>query len=133
LQELLKDFGLSDRLATVCRSWQRKERALRRVLEQGSCKVSAAAGELEGIPLPILSILEAHLSTSATTGPRNLLMTVLSRMDESPLVSGEDVVSLGIPEGRQVGLLLDQIRRLQLDGVINSREEAVAYLYTSKG
>jgi hypothetical protein len=54
-------------------------------------------------------------------------------MDESPLVSGEDVVSLGIPEGRQVGLLLDQVRRLQLDGMINSRQDAVAYLCASKG
>jgi tRNA nucleotidyltransferase (CCA-adding enzyme) len=133
LQEVLKDFGLSDRLASACRSWQRKERALRRLLEQGSCKVSAVVGELEGMPLPILSILEARLATLETTGPRDLLMTVLSRMDEPPLASGEDVVNLGIPEGRQVGLLLDQVRRLQLDGVINSREEAVAYLCASKG
>jgi hypothetical protein len=95
--------------------------------------VSAVAGELEGIPLPIFSILEAHLATSETTGSRDLFMTVLSRMDESPLVSGEDVVSLGIPEGRQVGLLLDQVRRLQLDGMINSRQDAVAYLCASKG
>jgi hypothetical protein len=133
LQEVLKDFGLSDRLATACRSWQRKERALRHLLKQGPCKVSAVAGKLEGIPLPILSILEAHLSGSETTGPRDLLMAVLSRMDEPPLVSGEDVMSLGIHEGQQVGLLLDQVRRLQLDGVIGSREEAVAYLSASKG
>ena len=94
--------------------------------------MSAVAGELEGIPLPIFSILEAHLAGLETTGPRDLLMTVLSRMDEPPLVSGEDVVSLGIPEGRQVGLLLDQVRRLQLDGMIGSREEAMAYLCASK-
>jgi len=68
-----------------------------------------------------------------TTGPRDLLMTVLSRMDEPPLASGEDVVNLGIPEGRQVGLLLDQVRRLQLDSMISSREEAAAYLCASKG
>jgi len=58
---------------------------------------------------------------------------VLSRIEEPPLVSGADVVTLGIPEGRQIGLLLDQVRRLQLDGMINSREEAVAYLCASKG
>jgi hypothetical protein len=133
LQEVLKDFGLSDRLALACRSWQQKERTLRRLLEQGTCKVSSVAEELEGIPLPILSVLEGHLAGLETTGPRDLLMTVLSRMDEPPLASGEDVVSLGIPEGRQVGLLLDQVRRLQLDGMIGSREEAVAYLCALKG
>jgi hypothetical protein len=83
--------------------------------------------------LPVLSILEARLAGLETTGPRDLLMTVLSRMDEPPLVSGEDVVSLGIPEGRQVGLLLDQVRRLQLDGMIGSKEKAVAYLRGLKG
>lgn len=133
LQEILKDFGLSDRAASACRSWQRKERALRHLLEQTSPRVSAVAAELERISPPILSILEAHCSGLATTGPRDFLMTVLSRMDELPLVSGEDVVSLGIPEGPQVGLLLDQVRRLQLDGMISSREEAVAYLCSSKG
>ncbi len=30
-------------------------------------------------------------------------------------------MKLGIPEGRRVGLLLDQVRRLQLDGIITSR------------
>jgi hypothetical protein len=81
----------------------------------------------------MLSILEAHLSPLETTGARDLLITVLLRMDEPPLVSGEDVVSLGIPEGRRVGLLLDQVRHLQLDGMIGSREEAVAYLCALKG
>jgi hypothetical protein len=81
----------------------------------------------------MLSILEAHLAGLETTGPRDLLMTVLSRMDEPPLVSGRDVVILGIPEGQQIGLLLDQVRRLQLDGTIASREEAMAYLCASKG
>ena len=132
LQEILKDFGLSDRAASACRSWQRKERALRHLLEQTSSRVSAIAAGLARISSPILSILEAHLSGSAATRPRDFLMTVLSRIDELPLVSGEDVVSLGIPEGPQVGLLLDQVRRLQLDGMISSREEAVAYLCTSK-
>ena len=85
------------------------------------------------MPLPILSILEARLATLETTELRDFLMTVLSWMDEPPLISGEDVVSLGIPEGRQVGLLLNRVRRLQLDGMIGSREKAVAYLRGLKG
>ena len=48
------------------------------------------------------------------------------------LISGEDVVKLGIPEGRRVGLLLDQVRRLQLDGAITSRKEALTYLHSQK-
>jgi tRNA nucleotidyltransferase (CCA-adding enzyme) len=133
LQEVLKDFGLSDRLAGAFRSWQRRERDVHRLLDQGSCKVSTIAAKLKALPSPVLSILEARLPGSETAGSRDLLLTVLARMDRPPLVSGEDVVTLGIPEGRQVGLLLDQVRRLQLDGIICSRDEAVAYLCASKG
>jgi tRNA nucleotidyltransferase (CCA-adding enzyme) len=133
VQEVLKDFGLSDRLAAAFRSWQRRERDVRRLLEQGSSKVSAIAARLEAIPSPVLSILEARLAGSETARARDLLLTILARMDQPPLVSGEDVVTLGVPEGRQVGLLLDQVRRLQLDGIINSRDDAVAYLRSSKG
>jgi len=133
LQEVLKDFGLSDRLAGAFRSWQRRERDVHRLLDQGSCKVSTIAAKLKALPSPVLSILEARLAGSETAGSRDLLLTVLARMDRPPLVSGEDVVTLGIPEGRQVGLLLDQVRRLQLDGIIGSRDEAVAYLCASKG
>ncbi|MCX6085588.1 MAG: CBS domain-containing protein [Caldiserica bacterium] len=133
LNDILKDFGLSDRLAMACRSWQRKERALRRLLERGSCNVSAVAHQLDDTPLPIISILQARLSQLKTTGPRDLFMTALSRMQEPPLLSGEDVMGLGIPEGQRVGLLLNRVRRLQLDGIIGSKEEAVAYLCTSNG
>ncbi|HWQ22254.1 MAG TPA: CBS domain-containing protein, partial [Clostridia bacterium] len=133
VQSILKDFGLSDRLAGACRSWQSRERSLRRLLAQRACTASAASARLEGIPSPVLSILSARLSISENTGTTNFLKKVRSLMDEPPLISGEDAVALGIPEGRQVGLLLDQVRRLQLDGAITSRDEAMAYLRVSTG
>jgi hypothetical protein len=70
---------------------------------------------------------------SGSNVPRALLKKVLSLMSEPTLVSGEDVVHLGIPEGQRVGLLLDEVRRRQLDGLIASRDEALAYLHQSKG
>ena len=133
LQEILKDFGLSDRAAVACRAWQRKERALRSLLGQKSCSVSAAAARLEGVPLPILSILDARLAVSGSKGPRAFLTKVLSLMNEPALVSGEDVVHLGIHEGQRVGLLLGDVRRHQLDGLIASRDEALADLRAAKG
>lgn len=133
LQVILKDFGLSDRAAIACRSWQGKERALRHLLQQGGGTVSATAAKLENVPPPVLSILEARLAVSGDTEPRGRLARALSLMSEPPLVSGADVVSLGIPEGRRVGLLLDQVRRLQLDGVITSRRKALAHLRASTG
>lgn len=133
LQEVLKDFGLSDRAAMTCRSWQRKERALRSLLGQKSCSASAVAARLEGVPMPILSILDAHLTVSNCDEHRGFLKKVLSLMNEPALVSGEDIMRLGIHEGQRVGLLLGDVRRRQLDGLIASRDEALAYLCLSKG
>jgi tRNA nucleotidyltransferase (CCA-adding enzyme) len=133
LREILKDFGMSDRLASACRSWQRKERTLRRLLRPRARKASLIAERLRGLPAPILCILEARLAGMGRTEESQYLQEVLVRSQGPALLSGEDVVSLGVREGPQVGRRLDEVRRLQLDGVLRSREEAVAYLYTLKG
>ncbi len=42
-----------------------------------------------------------------------------------PLISGKDIIKLGIKPGPQVGQILDKIRESQLEGTISSREEAL--------
>jgi tRNA nucleotidyltransferase (CCA-adding enzyme) len=133
LREILKDFGMSDRLASACRSWQRKERTLRRLLEPEARKASLIAERLRGLPAPIFCILQARLAGLGRTEQRQYLQQVLIRSQEPALLSGEDVVGLGVREGPQVGRLLGEVRRLQLDGVLRSREEALAYLCMLKG
>lgn len=49
-----------------------------------------------------------------------------AEIDPLPLVTGADLLALGIPAGPAIGELLHRLRRLQLDGGITSREEAVA-------
>ncbi|MEK7619958.1 MAG: hypothetical protein AAB413_01835 [Patescibacteria group bacterium] len=50
--------------------------------------------------------------------------------DESiaPLVSGQDVLALGVLAGPQIRLLLDQVRDRQLDGLLMRREDALDWL-----
>jgi len=47
-------------------------------------------------------------------------------IDPPPLVTGSDVMAAGVPAGPAVGLALARIRTLQLDGVIATREAALA-------
>lgn len=133
LREILKDFGLNDRSAAACRSWQHKEGALRRLLRSPTRQVSAVAEKLQGLPDAILRILAARLMTSGATEQRQYLEEVLRRSRAPVLLTGQDVVHLGVREGPVVGCRLDQVRRLQLDGVLHSRAEALAYLRTLKG
>ncbi len=133
LREILKDFGASDRLAAACRSWQHRERTIRRLLRPEERRISLVAERLQSLPAPILCILEARLSVVHRSEESKYLHDVLIRLQEPALLSGEDVVALGVREGPQVGRRLDDVRRLQLDGVLHSREEAIAYLCTLKG
>lgn len=57
--------------------------------------------------------------TAQTARPR-------AEVDPQPLLSGSDLLAAGVPAGRDVGAALQRVRALQLDGAINSREEALA-------
>ena len=133
LREILKDFGLSDRAAASCRAWQSRERALRRMLRSETPRVSAVAQKLQELPDAVLHILTARLMAAGAREQREYLEEVLRRSRKPVLVTGGDVVRLGVREGPLVGRRLDQVRRLQLDGVLHSRAEALAYLRTLKG
>ena len=130
LQAILKDFGLSDRMAASCRSWQARERQLRCALLEGEEPVSAIAHLIARTPLPAVSVARARLGLAGAVGAkaRILLETALARLAEPPLVSGNDVLALGISEGRTVGGLLERMRTMQMDGIIRSRDEALASL-----
>jgi tRNA nucleotidyltransferase (CCA-adding enzyme) len=43
-----------------------------------------------------------------------------------PLLSGDDLLSLGIPEGPPVGALLDRLRDARLDGTVATRDDEAA-------
>jgi tRNA nucleotidyltransferase/poly(A) polymerase len=49
-----------------------------------------------------------------------------TEIDPPPLVSGNDLLAAGLPAGRALGAALAKVRRLQLDGVITTRDEALA-------
>lgn len=65
--------------------------------------------------------LRAGWFTAQTVRPR-------PELDPPPLVSGSDLLAAGLPAGRDLGAALERIRRLQLDGQIATRDEALASL-----
>ena len=57
----------------------------------------------------------------------NKLLQPPEVLDPPPLITGEDLLTLGIPQGPAYRILLDEIRRSQLDGAIRSREDAMKW------
>lgn len=45
-----------------------------------------------------------------------------------PLVNGHDLLAMGVPPGRKIGEWLTEVQTLQLEGVLNEREAALAWL-----
>lgn len=76
----------------------------------------ADAGEVE--LLAFLTGNEALLATARALG--------VARAPLAPLLTGRDILGLGISEGAELGGLLAKVRELQLDGLIGGPEEARA-------
>jgi poly(A) polymerase len=54
-------------------------------------------------------------------------------LDPPPLLTGRDLLAAGVPEGPALGATLARIRAIQLDGVISTRDEALAALDAAPG
>lgn len=54
-------------------------------------------------------------------------------LDPPPLVSGDDLIAMGLAEGKLVGGLLKAVRQRQLDGELSSRDAAVAFVRAQVG
>lgn len=45
-----------------------------------------------------------------------------------PLIDGNDLLNLGLPEGPLIGELLEKVENAQLEGKLNTKEEALSYV-----
>ena len=81
---------------------------------------------------PLLAdLLRARAACGQGSGPAAAWFTAQSQrprseIDPPPLVTGADLIAAGVPPGPAMGAALAAIRQRQLDGLIASREEALA-------
>ncbi|TWU37209.1 tRNA nucleotidyltransferase/poly(A) polymerase [Novipirellula artificiosorum] len=50
------------------------------------------------------------------------------KLDPTPLISGGDLADLGIPSGPEYAKILQQVRDMQLDGQLQSRQDAIDWM-----
>jgi poly(A) polymerase len=84
----------------------------------------------------LLALSEAVIL--ATQGPqanleglqycRERLAWPAERLNPAPLVNGHDLQRAGVPAGPELGRWLDEIRDAQLEGLLSTAEEAVAWV-----
>ncbi len=72
------------------------------------------------------AILSAALATDSEPVHRKLTLYLSSLISVSPLLNGDDLKRLGVPEGRKLGGTFRALKDARLDGVVTSREEEEA-------
>lgn len=82
---------------------------------------------------PLADLLRARAACGTVAAARAAWFTERAsrpraELDPPPLVTGTDLLAAGVPPGPAVGAALARLRTLQLDGVIATREEALAAL-----
>jgi hypothetical protein len=84
-------------------------------------KRSALSEILAPFPLPALWALAAL--TADPTLRERLLDYLTKARSERPLLTAEDLLALGIPQGPQLGEALRRLRDARLDGAVTSRDD----------
>ena len=76
----------------------------------------------------LLTLAEAAApsGSEAAAHCRRLLTQPRETLDPPPLLSGDDLLTSGIPSGPQYKMLLERIRAAQLDGEARTKSEALA-------
>lgn len=77
----------------------------------------------------LLAFLEAVSPAAAESAAfcREKLNLPSETLDPPPFVTGDDLIALGIPQGPQYRVLLEEIRDMQLDEKLKNREDALQY------
>ncbi len=91
--------------------WPQLQRIL---IHVGAAELMALHAAIAGPANPALAFCRERLAWPA------------SRLNPAPLLSGGDLIHHGLRPGPHFAALLDQVRDAQLDGEINSRDEALA-------
>jgi tRNA nucleotidyltransferase/poly(A) polymerase len=88
-------------------------------------KVIVADGIEELLALEEATVSAAGGDTGHVAWCRSLLQQPREVLDPPPLLTGEDLLRLGVPAGPLYRTILDEVRRAQLDGEVHTSEEAL--------
>ena len=97
-----------------------------RMMHTNPEKVSLA--QVERQLLPHEELILPFLKTLGETEWVKKIFETKKRTHLRHVVTGDDLLELGAPDGSRIGELLDKVRSAQLEGVVETHDEAIRFL-----
>ena len=101
-------------------------RGMSSILKNDNLSPSEVVSVLDEFPLPLL---EAQRAMTGSTYQRERLDQYLEILRHvKPEITGADLLGAGIPQGPEIGIMLDEVLRARMDGQVSTREEELEFV-----
>ena len=83
--------------------------------------------KMKNLPIEAIDVFSfVHKNTKFSELLRKYLR---EKENYSPMLTGNDLIAIGVPKGHLVGKLLDAISELRIEGDIVTKEDEIAFVY----
>ena len=101
-------------------------RGMSSILRNDNLSPSEVVAVLGEFPLPLL---EAQRALTGSTNQKSRLDQYLGILRHvRPEITGADLLGAGVPQGPEIGIMLDEVLRARMDGRVKTKEEELAFV-----
>lgn len=101
-------------------------RGMSSILRNENLSPSEVVSVLGEFPLPLL---EAQRALTGSTNQKSRLDQYLGTLRHvRPEITGVDLLGAGVPQGPEIGIMLDEVLRARMDGRVKTKEEEMAFV-----
>ena len=101
-------------------------RGMSSILRNENLSPSEVVAVLGEFPLPLL---EAQRALTGSTNQKSRLDQYLGILRHvRPEITGADLLGAGVPQGPEIGIMLDEVLRARMDGRVKTKEEELAFV-----
>ena len=101
-------------------------RGMSSILRNDNLSPSEVVAVLGEFPLPLL---KAQRELTGSTNQKSRLDQYLGILRHvRPEITGADLLGAGVPQGPEIGIMLDEVLRARMDGRVKTKEEEMAFV-----
>ena len=96
------------------------------ILKNENLSPSEVVSVLGEFPLPLLEAQRALTVSRYQKARLDQYLGILRHV--RPEINGNDLLGAGVPKGPEVGIMLDEVLRARMDGIVSTKEEELEFV-----